>query len=78
MVWKFRFHLSNDRNALTKFLKCVYWTETSEIKQAIDCMCRWKDVRVEDAIELLGPQFRNKSVRGFAVEQLKRAQDEVC
>jgi hypothetical protein len=35
-------------------------------------------VRVEDAIELLGPQFRNKSVRGFAVEQLKRAQDEVC
>lgn len=78
-MWKFRFHLAKtEKNALTKFVKCVYWNgEPAEIHQAIECMSRWTDVRIEDALELLGPQFINKRVRGFAVAQLERAEDEV-
>jgi Phosphoinositide 3-kinase family, accessory domain (PIK domain) len=34
-------------------------------------------VDVDDALELLGPSFRNQAVRAYAVERLRKADDEV-
>jgi Phosphoinositide 3-kinase family, accessory domain (PIK domain) len=34
LLWRFRFSLTQDKRALTKFLKCVDWSDVSEAKQA--------------------------------------------
>ncbi|TPX63239.1 hypothetical protein SpCBS45565_g06771 [Spizellomyces sp. 'palustris'] len=76
LLWKFRFYLTRDKKALTKFLKCVVWTDNVEVKQAVDLLHLWVDIDVEDALELLGPTFENLSVRGYAVMKLQKADDE--
>jgi hypothetical protein len=77
LLWKFRFYLTRDKRALTKFLKCVIWTDPTEIKQATELLSQWTEVDVDDALELLGPTFRNKAVRAYAVERLRKADDDV-
>ena len=64
--------------ALTKFLKCVTWTSTSEVRQAVELMSRWAPIDPEDALELLGPNFTYPTVRKYAVSRLAHASDEVC
>lgn len=76
MVWKFRFYLTSQKKALTKFLKCVNWKISSEEKQALDLLCRWQAMDVEDALELLSPQYSHPVVRTYAVTRLKQAPDE--
>ncbi|KAJ3180966.1 Phosphatidylinositol (PI) 3-kinase [Geranomyces variabilis] len=76
LLWKFRFYLTRDKKALTKFLKCVVWTDPVEIKQAVDLLQVWVNIDVEDALELLGSTFENSSVRAYAVLQLQKADDE--
>ncbi|KAI9359740.1 kinase-like domain-containing protein [Pilaira anomala] len=76
LVWKFRFYLTRDKRALTKFLKCVLWTDTTEVRQAVDILPLWVDIDVDDALELLGKEFENRSVRTYAVNQLRRADDD--
>ncbi|TPX42182.1 hypothetical protein SeLEV6574_g05723 [Synchytrium endobioticum] len=76
LLWKFRFYLTRDKKALTKFLKCVVWSDAVEVKQAVDLLSLWVEIDVEDALELLGPTFENRSVRSYAVSQLKKADDE--
>ncbi|KAK6092919.1 Phosphatidylinositol (PI) 3-kinase [Batrachochytrium dendrobatidis] len=76
LLWKFRFYLTRDKKALTKFLKCVIWTDPTEAKQAVELLNVWVDIDVEDALELLGPTFSDTNVRSFAVFQLKKADDE--
>lgn len=76
LVWRFRFYLSNQKKALTKFLKCVTWTSTSEVRQAVDLMNRWAPIDPEDALELLGPNFTYPTVRKYAVSRLSHAPDE--
>jgi len=53
------------------------WTDANEVKQAVDLLEKWKDIDVEDALELLGKDFQNIHVRRYAVLQLKKANDEV-
>jgi phosphatidylinositol 3-kinase len=77
LLWKFRFYLIRDKKALTKFLKAVSWSDPVEEKQAVDLLGVWVDIDVEDALELLGPNFNNIHVRNFAVTQLRKAEDEV-
>jgi phosphatidylinositol 3-kinase len=77
MVWKFRFYLTRDKRALTKFLKCVVWTDPTEVRQAVDLLPLWVDIDVDDALELLGKEFENRAVRSYAVNQLRRADDDV-
>jgi len=64
---------------LTKFLKCVTWTDPVESKQAVEKLLPlWgQEVGVDDALELLGPGFTDKRVRAFAVKRLERADDDV-
>ncbi|ORY44400.1 phosphatidylinositol 3-kinase [Rhizoclosmatium globosum] len=66
LLWKFRFYLTRDKKALTKFLKCVSWSDAVEARQAVDLMNGW----------LLGQGFENRAVRTFAVTQLRKADDD--
>jgi phosphatidylinositol 3-kinase len=76
LVWKFRYHLTRDKRALTKFVKSVNWTDQSETKQAIQVLGRWAEIDIDDALELLGPSFDSPGVRSYAVERLRKADDE--
>ncbi|XP_042441663.1 phosphatidylinositol 3-kinase, root isoform-like [Zingiber officinale] len=76
LLWKFRFSLMLEKRALTKFLRCVEWSDIQEAKQAIDLMGRWESIDVTDALELLSPVFESEEVRAYAVSVLERADDE--
>lgn len=80
LIWQFRFYLTRDKRALTKFLKSVVWSDSGEVKQAVDTLLpMWAEVEMDDALELLGPGegFRDRRVRAYAVHQLSKADDEV-
>ncbi|KFH73635.1 hypothetical protein MVEG_00850 [Podila verticillata NRRL 6337] len=76
LLWKFRFYLTRDKRALTKFLKSVVWSDPAEAKQAVDLLPAWVDIDVDDALELLGSGFENREVRSYAVGQLRSANDD--
>ncbi|KAF9314551.1 Phosphatidylinositol (PI) 3-kinase [Podila horticola] len=76
LLWKFRFYLTRDKRALTKFLKSVVWSDPAEAKQAVDLLPAWVDVDTDDALELLGSSFENRKVRSYAVAQLRSANDD--
>ncbi|KAK3363487.1 kinase-like domain-containing protein [Lasiosphaeria hispida] len=73
LIWKFRYHLTRNKKALTKFVKSVNWQDLAESKQAVQVLGKWTDIDVDDALELLGPTFDNSAVRAFAVERLRKA-----
>lgn len=64
LLWRFRFALTPLPRALTKFLKCVDWSDASEARQAAELMASWAPIGVADALELLSPDFVNEEVRG--------------
>lgn len=76
MVWKFRHHLTRDKKALTKFVKSVSWTDQSESRQAVSMLSKWTTIDVDDALELLGPSFENPDVRAYAVDRLRKSDDD--
>lgn len=76
LVWKFRYHLTKDKRALTKFVKSVNWQDQSESRQAILVISKWTDIDVDDALELLGPTFDNRAVRAYAVDRLRKSDDD--
>ncbi|KAJ0006661.1 hypothetical protein NQD34_013934 [Periophthalmus magnuspinnatus] len=76
LVWKFRYYLTNQEKALTKFLKCVNWDLPQEAKQALELLGKWRPMDVEDALELLSSHFTNPTVRRYAVTRLQQADDE--
>lgn len=78
MIWKFRFYLTREKRGLTKFIRSVTWRDPSEVKQAVEVLLpMWTEINIDDALELLGPNTVDSRVRGFAVKQLQRADDEV-
>jgi phosphatidylinositol 3-kinase len=62
---------------LTKFVKSVAWNDQSEARQAAQILPKWTEIDVDDALELLGPSFDNQTVRAYAVDRLRKADDEV-
>ena len=76
LVWKFRHHLTRDKRALTKFVKSVNWQDSSEPKQAVQILAKWTEIDVDDALELLGPTFDNPAVRAYAVDRLRKSDDD--
>ncbi|EFP90774.2 Phosphatidylinositol (PI) 3-kinase [Puccinia graminis f. sp. tritici] len=79
LVWRFRFYLSHDKRALTKFLKSVVWSDKGEVSQAIgNLLPIWSEISLDDALELLGPSddYREPRIKQFAVQQLARAEDD--
>lgn len=77
IVWRFRFYLINQKQALTKFLKCLNWDVVTEASQAVELLKKWAPMDIEDALELLSPQFQHRDVRKYAVTRLSQATDEV-
>ena len=76
LIWKFRHHLTREKRALTKFIKSVAWQDQGEVRQAIQILPKWTEIDVDDALELLGPTFDNPAVRTYAVNRLRKADDE--
>jgi len=76
LIWKFRFYLTRDKRALTKFVKSVAWGDPSESKSAVQLIPKWTEIDVDDALELLGPNVLNMNVRAYAVDRLRTADDE--
>ncbi|KAJ5280114.1 Phosphatidylinositol 3-kinase [Penicillium angulare] len=75
-VWRFRYYLTREKRALTKFVKSVNWRDDGESRQAVEILPKWTDIDVDDALELLGPTFDNPAVRSYAVARLRQADDE--
>lgn len=76
LVWRFRYFLTREKRALTKFVKSVNWRDDGEARQAVEILPKWTDIDVDDALELLGPTFDNAAVRSYAVARLRKADDE--
>ncbi|AMD21116.1 HEL165Wp [Eremothecium sinecaudum] len=76
LVWKYRYYLVNNKTALTKLLQSTNLAEESERKEVLDLIDVWSEIDIDDAIELLGPVYKNLSVRSYAVNRLKKASDE--
>jgi phosphatidylinositol 3-kinase len=76
LVWKFRHHLTRDKRAMTKFVKSVNWQDQSESRQAVQILAKWTEIDVDDALELLGPTFDNLAVRAYAVDRLRKSDDD--
>lgn len=52
------------------------WSIASENRQAIELLNQWAPMDVEDALELLSPNFTHPVVRKYAITRLKQACDE--
>ena len=76
LVWKFRHHLTRDKRALTKFVKSVTWQDSIEARGAVQLLPKWTEIDVDDALELLGPTFDHPAVRAYAVDRLRKADDD--
>ncbi|KAJ5754612.1 Phosphatidylinositol 3-kinase [Penicillium manginii] len=76
LIWRFRYYLTREKRALTKFVKSVNWRDDGESRQAVEILPKWTDIDVDDALELLGPTFDNPAVRSYAVARLRKADDE--
>lgn len=76
LIWRFRYYLTRDKKALTKFIKSVNWRDLGEARQAMEILPKWTEIDVDDALELLGPTFDNATVRAYAVERLRKAGDD--
>lgn len=74
-LWKFRYYITRHKQALTKFLKTISWEDPREVKQVIELLPRWTEIDIDDALELLGPNFKHPAVRGYAVDRLRKASD---
>lgn len=74
-LWKFRYYITRHKQALTKFLKTISWEDPKEVKQAIELLPRWTEIDIDDALELLGPNFKHPAVRTYAVDRLRKASD---
>lgn len=76
LVWKYRFYLSTQKQALAKFLHCVNWELGGEARQAVDMMQQWVPMAVEDSLQLLSPAFTHPAVRRYAISRLRQASDD--
>jgi phosphatidylinositol 3-kinase len=74
-LWRFRYYLSSNKKALAKFIKCINWENKKEVPQALELLSKWSPMDPEDALELLGPNFKHPDIRSYAVSRLKQASD---
>lgn len=75
LIWKFRYFLQDNPNALTKFVRSVNWESKEEREQAEKIIKQWAPINIYDILELLGPDFISPFVRGYAVSRLRQAKN---
>ncbi|CAG9466913.1 unnamed protein product [Pedinophyceae sp. YPF-701] len=73
LLWRFRYRLLESPGALTKFMRCVDWSDQSEVKEALTLLSQWAAIGAADALELLTSDFWHRALRRHAVDALKRA-----
>lgn len=56
LVWKHRYYLSEHKGGLTKFVKCINWSDGDQKRAAINLLNAWAVLDAENALELLGPR----------------------
>ena len=79
LIWQFRYYLSQEKEALTKFLQCVDWSNTQESEEALDLLSKWQPLEPAEALELLTPKFQkpvDPKVRKYAIGCLQSADNE--
>ena len=81
LLYRFRYFLTENKKALTKFLLSVDWSVDSEVAEVPILLSQWKakaPIDITDALRLLGREraFQAPMVRQYAVETLKSASDE--
>ena len=79
LIWQFRYYLSLDKEALTKFLQCVDWSSSQEREEALDLLVKWQPIDPAEALELLTPKFQSPvdpRVRKYAIGRLQCADNE--
>ncbi|RYH27857.1 hypothetical protein EON65_12930, partial [archaeon] len=78
---RFRYSLTDNKNALIKFLYTVNWEEESEVAELPSLLALWREkapIDVADALKLLSKEksFEHQFVREFAVSVLRSASDD--
>ena len=78
LLYKFRYTLTENKKALTKFLLSVRWNIESEVEELSKLLAMWQPVDFADALKLLGREkaFEHTLVREYAVNILRTASDE--
>lgn len=62
LFWKFRYYLSQNPEALPKFLKSVKWTNPKFTEEALRLVGEWSPARYDDALYMLSRTFSMNSV----------------
>jgi hypothetical protein len=57
LMWKFRYYLIDNAEALPKFLKSVKWTNQKFIEESLELMEQWAPAKYDDALYLLSRTF---------------------
>jgi phosphatidylinositol 3-kinase len=74
LMWKYRYYLTQNKKALTKFLQCFDLNLEFEGKMLMELMLKWQPMDVEDALELLGSKYKAyPKIRSYAVSRLTLA-----
>jgi phosphatidylinositol 3-kinase len=57
LIWKYRYYLSENKEALPKFLQSVNWQLDKESKEALRLLDQWAPIDYENALSLLSYFF---------------------
>lgn len=81
LLYRFRYSLTENKRALTKFLMAIDWTNDQEVAELPLLLTKWKEnapIDVADALKLLGREkgYQHAIVREHAVEVLQSASDD--
>ena len=77
LMWKYRYYLTQNKRALTKFLQCFNLNLEFEGNTLMELMQKWQPMDVEDALELLGSKYKSyTNIRSYAVSRLRLASND--
>eukprot|EP01100_Stratorugosa_tubuloviscum_P003480 TRINITY_DN1848_c0_g3_i1.p1 TRINITY_DN1848_c0_g3~~TRINITY_DN1848_c0_g3_i1.p1 ORF type:complete len:812 (+),score=322.00 TRINITY_DN1848_c0_g3_i1:50-2485(+) len=75
LLWRFRYYLTSNKKALTKFLRCLELKEFN-LNEAIELLTQWEPIEPQDALELLTKKFPEQWIREYAVKIFAKVSDE--
>ena len=81
ILYIFRYSLTDNKRALTKFLMSIDWDVPSEVSEVELLLPLWQQkapIDVAEALKLLGkePAFQNPLVREYAVDVLENTTEK--
>lgn len=77
LLWNYRYYLTQNKKALSKFLQCFDLNLEFEGNTLMELMLKWQPMDIEDALELLGSKYKNyPKIRSYAISRLKNASND--